>query len=253
MSHKVDLCTIAIDNITFEDSIKRIDNLIKQKKKAFVLTPNVDHIINLQTDPDFQTIYDNADLILADGMPLIWASKFLGSPLKQRIAGSDLMPALCHTAAQKGYKVFLLGGRPNAAIKAKAILETNNPGLNICGTYCPPFGFENDNIENQKIIEEVSKCKPDLLFVGLGSPKQEKWIYNNLNAINVPVSIGIGVTIEFISGDVVRAPVWMQTSGLEWVWRLAMEPRRLWKRYLLKDMKFFKIIVREKIKKSTCR
>jgi len=212
-----------------------------------VVTPNVDHIVQLQKNADLKKVYKDAALVLADGMPLLWAAKFLGTPLKEKISGSDLFPKLCEVAARKGYKLFFCGGREGAADAAKAVLEQKNLGLNVVGTYCPPFGFENDEEENNKIIAMIKDSKPDILFVGLGAPKQEKWIHKYKEKYQVPVSIGIGVSFEFIAGMVKRAPVWMQKAGLEWFWRLMMEPGRLWKRYLIDDMQFFGLVFKQKM------
>jgi N-acetylglucosaminyldiphosphoundecaprenol N-acetyl-beta-D-mannosaminyltransferase len=244
------IASIKIDNISFANAIFETEKLIRQRKNAFVVTPNVDHIVNLQKDAEFKMLYSEADLVLPDGMPLLWASQFLGTPLKERIAGADFFPELCATAAEKGYRLFFLGGRNGAAAAARCALEQRYEALQIVGTYCPKFGFEFDQAENEKIVKIIQKVRPDVLFVGLGSPKQEKWIYRWKDQYQVPVSIGIGVSFEFIAGMVRRAPVWMRTSGLEWFWRLMMEPKKLWKRYLINDMRFFSIVLKQKIRMS---
>jgi N-acetylglucosaminyldiphosphoundecaprenol N-acetyl-beta-D-mannosaminyltransferase len=246
----IHIASIKIDNLSFDDSLRAIEKQINQKENSFVVTPNVDHIVNLQKDHNFRRIYKEACLVLADGMPLIWASKFLNAPLIERVAGSDLFPELCRISAQKGYRIFLLGGRKGAAVMAKNVLTLRHPDINIVGTYCPDFGFEYEDVENQKIMRIIKKAQPDLLFVGLGSPKQEKWIYKHKDLYNVPVSIGIGVSFEFIAGMVKRAPVWMRNSGLEWFWRLLIEPQKLWKRYLVNDMQFFKLILKQKLRQK---
>ncbi len=243
---KVEICGIMIDNLTESGAIERIERLVRNGTSNFVVTPNVDHLIKLQTDMEFRDVYQEADLVLADGMPLIWASKFLGKPLHHRITGSDLFPKLCKRAAEIEYKVFFLGGRPGAAEKAKEILQARFSGLQIVGTYAPPLGFEYDINENKKIIEMLRASSPDILFVGLGAPKQEKWIYMNKDRYEVPVSIGIGVSFEFVAGMVRRAPKWMQRIGIEWFWRFLMEPKKLWKRYFVNDMKIFKMVLNQK-------
>lgn len=234
-----------IDNLTFNEAISRIETLIKQQKPSYVVTPNVDHIIQLQDDHEFFIIYRNADLVLVDSMILLWAARYLKFPFKEKISGSDLFPALCEASSSKGYKIFLLGGRPIAAEKAIEEIRKKHPAINITGSYCPPYGFEKDKEENKRIIEMIKKARPDILFIGLGAPKQEKWIYRNMKDYSVPVSIGVGVTFEFIAGMVKRAPVWMQKNGLEWLWRLIQEPTRLWRRYF-KDLAFFFLILKQK-------
>ena len=245
---KVNILGVSIDNVDWDEALFRISEFIKGPKFSFVVTPNIDHIVKIQHDPEFGMIYKNASLVLADGMPIIWASRFLGTPLKERISGADLFPKLCAAAAKKGHKLFFLGGREGAAAGAAQILKEKYPEIKITGYYCPPFGFENDHDENAKIIKTIKDAKPDILFVGLGAPKQETWIYKYKDECGVPVSIGVGVTFEFIAGMVKRAPLWMQKSGLEWLWRLMMEPRRLWRRYLVDDMRFFWLVARQKMK-----
>ncbi|MBN2656315.1 MAG: WecB/TagA/CpsF family glycosyltransferase [Spirochaetales bacterium] len=247
---KVDICRVEIDNLRTDEALERIDSFIESGKSHYIVTPNVDHIIKLQNDRDFQEIYRNASLVLADGQPLIWASRFLGTPIVEKISGSDLLPALCRHAASKGYSVFFLGGRPGAADKAAEKLSQSIKDLKIAGTYCPDFGFEKDPEENCKIVSLLRDSNADILFVGLGAPKQEKWIYNFHNDYGIPLSAGIGVSFEFIAGMVKRAPLWMQRSGLEWFWRVMMEPGRLWKRYFIDDMKIFKLVFNQKFKKT---
>ena len=244
---RVVISSAAIDNLTFSEAISRIEQLIARHSSEFVVTPNVDHIVRLKRDESFRAIYRNAALVLTDGVPLLWAARFLGTPIKEKISGSDLLPRLCEVAAKKGYRLFFLGGRPGAAELAAENCRRLYPGIKICGVYSPPMGFENDHPELDKINGMIKKAAPDLLFVGLGSPKQEKWIYANKEICKVPVSIGIGVSFEFMAGIVKRAPRWMQKIGLEWLWRLAMEPVRLWRRYL-GDTVFFWLIIRQKLK-----
>jgi N-acetylglucosaminyldiphosphoundecaprenol N-acetyl-beta-D-mannosaminyltransferase len=243
---RVSLCGVEIDRISLTESVDCIDSAISRKQNVFVVTPNIDHLVKLQKDFEFQEIYRRAFLSVADGVPLVWASRFLGIPLKGRVNGTDLMVSLCALSAEKGHKVFFLGGRPGAAKKAKVKLESQFPKIKIVGCYAPPLGFEKKAKENLKIHQMIKKAGPDILFVGFGAPKQEKWIYNSYKELNVPVSIGIGVSFELIGGMLLRAPVWMQKSGLEWLWRLISEPRRLWKRYLIDDMQFLRMILKQK-------
>ncbi len=221
----IHIARVKIDNISFAGAIEEIEKAIDKDKRLFVTTPNVDHIVNLQRDRYFRKVYQSADLVLPDGMPLIWASKFLGIPLGERIPGSDLFLELCRISSMKGYKLFLLGGRPGAAVTARTVLEKKYPQINIVGSYCPYYGFEHDEAENQKIVKMIKDSGADILFVGLGSPKQEKWIYEHKDLYDCAISIGIGVSFEFTAEMVKRAPIWMQRIGLEWLWRLLMEPK----------------------------
>lgn len=231
-----------VDNVTMSEAVQKIEQLILSKKPSYVVTPNVDHIVKLETDKEFQEVYKEADLILTDGMPLIWISKLKKSPIKEKVSGSDLFPEVCKLAAKKEYKVFLLGAAEGVAAKAAENLKEKYNGLNIVGTYSPSYGFENKEDEIQEIIKMINKVKPHVLAVGLGAPKQEKFLYNFRRQLNVPVSLAIGATIDFEAGNVERAPEWMQKIGLEWSYRLIKEPKRMFKRYLVDDMKIFKLL-----------
>ncbi|MFA7229818.1 MAG: WecB/TagA/CpsF family glycosyltransferase [Victivallaceae bacterium] len=246
---RVNICDVLIDNLTAQEVCHRIDNLIASGGSHYIVTPNTDHIVKLQVDETFQEIYRKASLVLADGMPLIWASKLFGTPLKEKLSGSDLFVKLCEYSAQKNYKLFFLGGRPGAVEKAADVLKKKYPLLNVVGTYSPASGFEHHEEENSKIVSMIKNSGADILFVGLGAPKQEKWIFEHKHLYNVPVSMGIGVSFDFVAGMVKRAPVWMQKDGLEWFWRLLMEPRHLWSRYLIHDMKFFHLIFKQEFRR----
>jgi N-acetylglucosaminyldiphosphoundecaprenol N-acetyl-beta-D-mannosaminyltransferase len=205
---------VEIDNITMDQTLSLIEDLIQKRKVSYIVTPNVDHIIKLQRDLEFQKIYREAACVLPDGMPLLWAGRFLRTPLKEKVSGSDLVPRLCEISAQKRYRLFFLGGRPGAAQGAKERLNERLPYLEVVGVYSPPFGFEKNDEENEKIAKMIKETAPDILLVGLGAPKQEKWIYQHYKKLQIPISMGVGVTFEFIAGMVKRAPHWMQTSAL---------------------------------------
>lgn len=230
-----------VDNLTMDEAIERIDKLITKKSTSYVVTPNVDHIVKLEKDLELREVYKHADLILTDGMPLIWISKLKSNPIKEKVSGSDLFPKVCELAAEKGYKVFLLGAAEGVAKTAAENLKIKYPQLEVVGTYSPSYGFEKNKKEIEHIVSIVNKAKPDILAVGLGAPKQEKFIYKYKNKLNVPVSLAIGASIDFEAGNVERAPLWMQKSGLEWFYRLCKEPKRMFKRYLVDDLKIFRI------------
>ncbi|HAT4199479.1 TPA: WecB/TagA/CpsF family glycosyltransferase [Clostridium perfringens] len=230
-----------IDNLTMNEALDRAEELIIKKKPSYVVTPNVDHIVKLENDKEFQDVYKNADLILTDGMPLIWISKIKGNPIKEKISGSDFFPKLCERAAEKGYSIFLLGAAEGVATKAAKNLKEKYEGLNIVGTYSPSYGFEKKDDEIKMIIEMINKAKPDILAVGLGAPKQEKFLHKYRNDLNVPISLAIGASIDFEAGNINRAPRWMQNCGLEWFYRLCKEPKRMFKRYVIDDFKIISI------------
>ena len=232
-----------IDNLTMQEALETIDALIQENKNAYVVTPNVDHIVQLETNKELQDVYANASLILTDGKPLLWIAKWYGTPIKEKISGSDLFPLLCDMAAKKGYSMFFLGAAEGVAAKAADNLMNKYKGLQVIGTYSPPYGFENDSSEMNKIDAMIKKARPDILIVGLGCPKQEKFIYNNYKKLGVPISLGLGASFDFEAGNIKRAPKWMANHGLEWLFRITQDPKRLMKRYLINDMKIFKLAV----------
>lgn len=233
-----------IDNLTMQEALETIDALIQENKNAYVVTPNVDHIVQLETNKELQDVYANASLILTDGKPLLWIAKWYGTPIKEKISGSDLFPLLCDMAAKKGYSMFFLGAAEGVAAKAADNLMNKYKGLKVIGTYSPPYGFENDSSEMNKIDAMIKKARPDILIVGLGCPKQEKFIYNNYKKLGVPISLGLGASFDFEAGNIKRAPKWMANHGLEWLFRITQDPKRLMKRYLINDMKIFKLAVK---------
>ncbi|MGF1512398.1 MAG: WecB/TagA/CpsF family glycosyltransferase [Elainellaceae cyanobacterium] len=246
------LCGIRVSSVSFAESVSKIcDHIEYSAVPEYVVTPNAHHIWLLQNDDHFREVYDKSFLAVPDGVPLLWASKLLGTPLKGRVNGTDLFETLCKVSAEQGFKVFLLGGRPGAAEAAADILQKRYSGLQVVGTYCPPYGFESNKEELNLINSKLQQAKPQLLFVGLGAPKQEKWIYDNCQELEVPMSIGIGVSFELISGMVKRAPLIMQKLGLEWLFRLIMEPRRLWKRYLAGNLIFVWLVMKQYFLGST--
>lgn len=233
---------IEIDNLTMEEALAAIDELIQQDKCSYVVTPNVDHIVQLETNEELKTIYSNASLVLTDGKPLLWIAKWYGTPIKEKISGSDLFPKLCEMAARKKYKMFFLGAAEGIAEKAAKNLVARYPELQVTGTYAPPFGFEKDDTELKKIKKLVEEAQPKILVVGLGCPKQEKFIYDNCETLGVPLSLGLGASFDFEAGNVKRAPKWMSECGLEWLFRITQDPKRMVKRYLVDDLKILGLI-----------
>lgn len=235
-----------IDNVTKEEAIAHIEECINTRKIGHIITPNVDQVIRIESDKYFKEIYENAELLLADGTPLVWISRWYKKPIKEKICGSDLVPDLCKLAAQKGYLIFLLGSAEGVAAKAAENLKKNNPGLRVAGVYSPPYGFEKDKNEIDKINKMLFNSKADMLFVGMGVPKQDIFIYENMNKYQIPMSFSIGATIDFEAGIQKRAPKWINHIGMEWLYRLAHDPKRMFKRYIIDDMKIFKLAWRYK-------
>ena len=235
-----------INNITMQDAIKNIEKMIISKKKSYIVAINVDVVMKIENDSYLKKISDEADMTLVDGKPLIWISKLKKKPIKAKISGSDLVPQICNLAAQKNYSIFIIGGKEGVAKRAKVELEKKYPNINIVGTYSPPFGFEKNKKEINDINKMISNKKPDLLIVCFGCPKQEKWIYENINNYDATVSICAGATVDFLAGNVKRAPKWMSDHGLEWFYRFLQEPKRLFKRYFIDDIKIIKLISKYK-------
>lgn len=230
-----------IDNVTKKEAIDYIEECIASKKIGHVITPNVDQIIRIERDSYFKEICQNAELLLVDGTPLMWIAKAYGTPIKEKICGSDLVPELCSLSAQKGYKVFLLGAAEGVADKAARNLCEKYKGMKIAGTYSPPLGFEKDKKEIDRINKILYESDADLLFVGMGVPKQDIFIYENMAKYKIPLSFSIGGTIDFIAGEQKRAPKWINKIGFEWFYRLLCNPKRMFKRYLVDDMQIFKL------------
>lgn len=244
---RVNICGVQVDKYSFTEVVDRITHhALSKKSPEYVVTPNAQHVVILQRDSLFREIYCKAFLVVPDGVPLLWAAKLFNTPLSGRVNGTDLLERLCQASAANKLKVFLLGGRPGAAQKAAYTLKNNYPNLKVVGTYCPSYGFESDLVELEKINSIIQAAVPDILFVGLGAPKQEYWIYNNYYKLGVPVSLGIGVSFELMSGMVKRAPKIMQKLGLEWLFRLIVEPRRLWRRYVIGNTLFVLLVLRQK-------
>ena len=231
-----------IDNITLNEAVKHIEECIDKRVIGQVITPNVDQIVRIEWDDYFREICKNCELLLVDGHPLMWIAKLYKQPFKQKIPGSDLVPILCKRATKKGYKVFFLGAAEGVAAKAAENLQKMCPGLQVVGTYSPPFGFDKDEKELEKINQMLLNSKADMLFVGMGVPKQDIFIYENMHKYQIPMSFSIGGTIDFIAGAQKRAPKWISNSGFEWLYRFFQNPKRMFKRYFVDDLKIIKLI-----------
>jgi N-acetylglucosaminyldiphosphoundecaprenol N-acetyl-beta-D-mannosaminyltransferase len=241
---KQPLLNTYVNNLSMAETIKGIESFIEEKKKSYIVAINVDVVMQIENDPYLKEIVDSADMVLVDGKPLVWIAKMHKNPVTEKISGSDLVPELCSVAAKKGYKIFILGGKDGIAEQAKERLEKQLPGIKIVGTYAPPFGFEKDEVEIEKINSMITEAQPDMLIACFGCPKQEKWIYENYKKYDATVSICAGATVDFLAGNVKRAPKWMSNNGLEWLYRFLQEPKRLFKRYFFDDIKIVKLIIK---------
>ena len=238
---KQPLLNTYVNNMDIPETVVAIEQMISDGasgKKSYIVPINVDVVMKIENDSELKRVVDNADMVLVDGKPLVWISKLHGIPVKAKVSGSDLVPFLCEVAAEKGYSIYILGGKAGIADQARKILKHKYPQIKIVGTYAPPFGFEKDEIELEKINSMISSVHPDLLIVCFGCPKQEKWIYENYQKYDAKVSICAGATVDFLAGNVKRAPKWMSEHGLEWFYRFMKEPKRLFRRYLVTNSKF---------------
>lgn len=239
---KQPLLNTYVNNVNMDEAIQAIEDMIASEKKSYIVAINVDVVMKIENDSYLKEITDKADMVLVDGKPLEWIAKWHKRPIKAKISGSDLVPILCERAAEKGYSIFIIGGKEGIAEKAKQNLERDLPGIRIVGTYAPPFGFEKDKVELKKINEMISNTHPEILITCFGCPKQEKWIYENYQKYDAKVSVCAGATVDFLAGNVNRAPKWMSDHGLEWFYRFLQEPKRMFKRYFIDDVKILKLI-----------
>ncbi len=224
--------------ITEQQCVNAVLREIEQNRGGSIITMNLDHLRRFSQDPHYGAIHGRARIVTADGMPLIWASRLQGTPLPERVTGSNLIWSLSRAAAHEGRSVYLLGGSPGTAQKTAGALKERYPNLSIVGTSSGPIDFANDRGELQRLATQLAEAKPDIVYVALGSPKQEELIDRLQAQFPATWWLGVGIAFSFASGEIRRAPLWMQTTGLEWLHRLVQEPRRLAKRYLLRGLPF---------------
>lgn len=248
------LWSIDIDPVTMAEAVDRVSSWICHggSNCRFVVTPNVDHLVQLYRNPELLRTYRQASLTLADGWPLVTMSRMFGKPLPERVPGSDLLPEIClkFNSLKRPLKVFLLGGRPGVPEKAAKAMKQRWSMVDVVGTASPSLGFTTDPVFNTELCSTINRCEPDLLVVGLGFPKQESWIVTYRDRLRMPVALAVGGTIDFLAGEQVRAPHWIQSMRMEWLHRLATNPRRLAKRYALDAIYFPWICFYEALKKA---
>jgi N-acetylglucosaminyldiphosphoundecaprenol N-acetyl-beta-D-mannosaminyltransferase len=212
----------------------------------YVVTPNVNHAVLLQRHAQFARVYADADFVLADGVPIVLLSRVFGRGVPERVAGSDLVPSLFdRSSAEAPLRVYLLGAQPEVSERATRAVEARWRGILVVGRDSPPRGFEENETENARILAEIAAAEPDVLIVGLGAPKQELWVHKHRDRIRAKIALCVGATIDFLAGDKQRAPRWMRSSGLEWVHRVALEPKRLSGRYLRDGLALPGLVFRE--------
>lgn len=239
--NKVKILNLEIDNLS---KVEFLDNL----KSGVVFTPNVDHLMKLQKDTEFLQAYSISNYKVCDSQILLLAARLLGTPLREKISGSDLLPAFyTYHRQNENIKIFLLGAGEGVAVQAQQNINRKIGRNIVIGSYSPSYGFENDVLECQQIVEMINNSGATVLVIGVGAPKQEKWIYKYKEQLqHIKIFMALGATIDFEAGNMKRAPKWISQTGFEWLFRLLCEPKRLWKRYLIEDIPFLLLILKQK-------
>jgi len=239
LTSRIKLFQVGIDQVDNQETIQKIEEFIFSKKPHQIVTPDTLALLRASKDPEYHDILKSADLVTPDGAGILWAATTLNYPLPERVTGIDIIHNICQLAARKGYSLYLLGSYPGVASEAALNLTKKYPGIKIAGTHHGYFrcedsqncedvknGNNDKNKEEEEIITEIKENRPDILLVGMGVPKQEKWINKNLNRLNIPVCMGVGGSFDVLSGRIPRAPLWMQRHGMEWVYRSIKQPNR---------------------------
>lgn len=240
---RVNFLDYSIDNISMEEALKRVDDFVGSGRPHQLVAVNAAKIVRMKKDESLRKLVDSCSLVFADGQAVVWASRFLGRPLKERVAGIDLMEAIIKKAYEKKYRLYFLGAREEVVRKIADIYKERYPGIVIAGWHNGYFKKE----EEKDLVDGIKRLKPDILFVAMSSPRKEYWIKDNLSHIGAGVSMGVGGSFDIVAGLTKRAPKWAQDMGLEWFFRFLNEPGRLWKRYLFTNLGFISLVMREKL------
>jgi N-acetylglucosaminyldiphosphoundecaprenol N-acetyl-beta-D-mannosaminyltransferase len=241
MKQRIDIMGCQVDNLTMEETLQTVEGFIKSGRPHQHVVVNVDKVVKANKDPDLRSIINECALVNVDGMPVVWASRLLGKPLKERVTGVDLFEALMQRSAKKGWRIYFLGATEEIVSKVKLIYEKKYPNISIVGYR---NGYWTSADENQ-VVEQIKAAQADLLFVAISSPKKEQFLSRYQAEMKIPFAMGVGGTFDVMAGKVNRAPVWMQKTGFEWFYRFLQEPRRMFKRYFIDDMGFFWLLLKE--------
>lgn len=231
---------------TYDTAITRLLEAASNRTRIRMHFCNVHTLVEAVRDPLLREVYDTAPMVAIDGMPIVWVARMRGERAAQRVSGPDVMLSLCDRGRAAGLRHFFMGGRDGVPEELSAKLAQRYPGLNVVGTESPPFHALTPE-EDEALVQRINSAAPDALWVGLGAPKQEFWARDHESRLRVPLILPVGAAFDFYSGRVRRAPGWMQRVGLEWLFRLASEPRRLWRRYLVANTRFVWLLLREEI------
>lgn len=234
---KIDILGTNISAVNMGMALNIVDQWIDEGRSDYICFRDVHGVMAAQKDATLRAAHEKAGMVAPDGMPLVWTSRARGHPEVGRVSGPDFMLALCDRSVALGYRHYLYGGAPGVADKLALSLSQRFPGVQIVGSYCPPFRKLTPE-EDEFVIKDISETRAQLVWIGLGSPKQEHWMADHVERIPGAILFGVGAAFDFHAGIVKRAPLWMQKSGLEWLFRLLSEPRRLWRRYVIMAPKF---------------
>ena len=241
MSERITLMGCQVDNLTMAETLDRVGAFIASGQPHQHVVVNVDKLVKASRDPQLRAIINGCDLVNADGMPVVWAARLLGRPLKERVAGVDLFEALVATAAARGWRVYLLGARDEVVDAVAATFQARHPGLQLAGWRNGYWRAD----EDAAVARAVRDSRADLLFVAISSPRKEQFLGRWQAEMRVPFAMGVGGSFDVAAGRVRRAPRWMQRAGLEWFYRFLQEPRRMFRRYFIDDMAFVWLLIKE--------
>jgi N-acetylglucosaminyldiphosphoundecaprenol N-acetyl-beta-D-mannosaminyltransferase len=242
---RVDVLGVPVSATTMDQALDRVEGWIERREPHYVTFTGVHGVMECQTDPELARIHREAGMVAPDGMPMVWSSRLAGVKETTRVYGPDFMLAMAERAARKGYTSFFYGGNEGVADKLAATLAERFPGFTTVGTCCPPFRPLTDD-ELDEVAATIRAARPDMVWVGLSTPKQERWMARVVDRLDVPALLGVGAAFDIHSDNLSQAPRWMQRNGLEWLYRLAVEPRRLWRRYLVNNPRFVAKVVRRR-------
>jgi N-acetylglucosaminyldiphosphoundecaprenol N-acetyl-beta-D-mannosaminyltransferase len=247
MHSKVNILGVQVSSLTNEELLNTITNSITSKQFSQIAITPTNSIVAAYKEKEISEIYNKAEIVLCDGMPVKWASHFLGTPIKERITGLDVLPNLVKLSSEKNFSLFLLGASPGVGNQLAKVIKEQYPNITIAGIYVPPFMKVFSEEENQKMVNAVNASNADIVLVSLTAPKQDIWIAQNRSALNPAVYIGIGGAFEVMAGIAKRSPIWMQNAGLEWLYRFIQEPQRLFRRYFIEAPVFIPLVIKQKL------
>jgi N-acetylglucosaminyldiphosphoundecaprenol N-acetyl-beta-D-mannosaminyltransferase len=249
-SNKVKVLNINISNDRLEDILGKASRMVDNNHKFYVCTVNAYQAVKASEDKTFLKVLNDAEIVVPDGMPLVWYSRLLKKPVSERVSGYDFFCSFSKFADKKKYSYFFFGGKSDTVLeKIKHRLKKEFSNIKVKGLICPPIMNSFPDEYDDYVVSTINKCRPDILWVGVSAPKQEKWIYKNIGRLNIKMAFGIGAAFNFYADTVRRAPLWMQRIGLEWLYRIYKEPKRLFKKYMVNNTKFIILVFKDSLRR----